>query len=182
MDEDGARPDAGRRRAVLESALPTFARNGYRATSMDAIARDAQISRPGLYFLFASKEALFRESAAHVLAQDLAAIQTTLTAIDRPLPDRLIDAFDRWAGRYTGPLARDIPALIADNPDLLDQTTRSAPARFEELITEAIAEQSEHADQIAQTLDSVSIGLKHQVDSRDGYIARMKIAITLLTS
>ncbi|MZD09631.1 TetR family transcriptional regulator, partial [Streptomyces sp. SID5785] len=52
--------DTDRRSLVLDSAMATFARFGYRKTSMEEVARAARISRPGLYFLFSSKEALFR--------------------------------------------------------------------------------------------------------------------------
>ncbi|MFI2364382.1 TetR/AcrR family transcriptional regulator [Promicromonospora sp. NPDC019610] len=172
--------DAGRRRAVLESALDTFARSGYRGTSMDAIARAARISRPGLYFLFDSKEALFREAAAHVLTQDLDAIELLLADGARPLADRVLDAFDRWAGRYVGPAAQDIPAVLAENPGLLDATSRTAPARFEAALKRAISEHSEHGPDIARTLGSVSVGLKHQTDSHDAYLSRLRIAIDLL--
>ncbi|MFD6726563.1 helix-turn-helix domain-containing protein, partial [Streptomyces sp. NPDC060131] len=52
---DAGRPaptgaDADRRTMVLESAMATFARFGYRKTSMEEVARAAHISRPGLYF------------------------------------------------------------------------------------------------------------------------------------
>ncbi|MEJ1972949.1 MAG: helix-turn-helix domain-containing protein [Lacunisphaera sp.] len=49
-----------RRTALLEAALGVFARFGYRKTSMDEVARAAQISRQGLYLHFANKEELFR--------------------------------------------------------------------------------------------------------------------------
>ncbi|MGW5822670.1 TetR family transcriptional regulator, partial [Streptomyces noursei] len=38
---------ADRRTAVLDSAMVTFARFGYRKTSMEEVARAARISRPG---------------------------------------------------------------------------------------------------------------------------------------
>lgn len=172
--------DVGRRRTVLESALDTFAQAGYRRTSMDVIARAARISRPGLYFLFESKEALFREAAAHVLTQDLAAIEQLLADDTRPIADRLLDAFDRWAGRYVGPMVRDVSAVIADNPELLDATAREAPARFEAMVTAAISDHCAAAADVARTLSSVSVGLKHQVDTRDEYRARLEVAIRLV--
>src|SRR5664279_833000 len=64
-----------RRGAVLSSALTTFARFGYRKTSMDEVARAARISRPGLYFLFESKEDLFRSAVARSLDEDLIEVE-----------------------------------------------------------------------------------------------------------
>lgn len=50
-----------RRPLVLDAALPLFARDGYDAVSMQAIADAAGVSKPVLYSCFASKEELFDE-------------------------------------------------------------------------------------------------------------------------
>ena len=173
---------AGRRDAVLESALLTFARHGYRKTSMEELARAARISRPGLYFLFESKETLFRAAFTRALEQDLGAAASLLAATDRPMRERLVCAFDRWAGRYVGPLGRDITSVIEQNPDLLGAIVETAPTRLADLITDAIAKTSERASaiQVAQTLISVSIGLKHQVETREAYLERLSTAVDLL--
>ncbi|MFJ8478394.1 TetR family transcriptional regulator [Kitasatospora sp. NPDC094011] len=171
-----------RRTVVLDSALATFARYGYRKTSMEEVARVARISRPGLYFLFSSKEALFRAAVTQALSRDITAVEHALADTGRPLETRLLEAFDRWAGRYVGPLARDVVVLLEDNPDLLGEIAETAPRRFEELITDAIATESGHgtATAVAQTVISTSIGLKHQAASREFYLERLKVAIELL--
>lgn len=179
MDED-ARLDAGRREVVLASALQTFARHGYRATSMEAVAREASISRQGLYFLFGGKEALFREAVSRALADDLRAVEGLLADEAVPLPGRLLAAYDRWAGRWVGPLARDVPGVIDDNPELLDPSAHEAPERFQALVAGALAKGVDEAALVAQTLTSVSVGLKHQVDSREAYLDRLRDALRLL--
>lgn len=180
MSDDLTSTDVGRRHAVLETALDVFAHTGYRATSMDTVARAARISRPGLYFLFGSKQALFREASAHVLAQDLAAVEQLLGDPTVPVGERLLDAFDRWAGRYVGGLVHDVPAVLDDNPDLVDDTVRRAPAVFEALLTAAVTDHTDDAPAVARAMISVSVGLKHQVDSRDVYRERLGSAIGLL--
>lgn len=166
---------------MLDSALLTFARHGYRKTSMEEVARAARISRPGLYFLFDSKEVLFRAAVTRALDLDLAAVERVLADTGRPLRERLVDAFDRWAGRYLGPLARDVPVVIEQNPELLGAIVETAPRRFEELVTEAIAASGRPAaTEVAQTLISVSAGLKHQVRTREAYLARFATAVGLL--
>jgi AcrR family transcriptional regulator len=50
-----------RRPLVLDAALPLFARDGFDAVSMQAIADAAGVSKPVLYSCFASKEELFLE-------------------------------------------------------------------------------------------------------------------------
>lgn len=177
--------DTDRRETVLESALATFAtfaRFGYRKTSMDEVAGAARISRPGLYFLFTSKEALFRAAVTQALERDIAEVERVLAGADRPLRRRLLESFDQWAGRYTGPLSRDISTVIEDNRDLLGSVVDAAPLRFEELITDAIADESGQAmaTRVARTLISTSIGIKHQVEARDVYLERLEVAIDLL--
>jgi len=174
--------DTHRRDSVLESALLTFARFGYRKTSMEEVARAAHISRPGLYFLFTSKEALFRAAVTRSLETDIAMVERVLADTDRPLAERLLESFDRWAGRYVGPLIRDVASVIEDNPDLLATILETAPRRFEGLITDAIAVEQGRgpAARVAQTMISTSIGIKHQVDTSDAYLERLKIAVDLL--
>jgi AcrR family transcriptional regulator len=176
---------ADRRSAILSSALTTFARFGYRKTSMDEIARAAHISRPGLYFLFASKEDLFRAAVERGLNEDLAGVERILGESGRPIRERLLEAFDRWAGRYIGPMSRDITAVIDDNPELLGEIAVDMPLRFADLVASAIRSpgsglSADTSTALAQTLISTSIGIKHQVQDRATYGARLAVAIDLL--
>ncbi len=52
-------PRAVREQQMLDSAITVLAHNGYHNTSMDAIARQAEISKPMLYLYYGSKEELF---------------------------------------------------------------------------------------------------------------------------
>jgi AcrR family transcriptional regulator len=181
----GAASSSDRRSDVMDTALLTFARFGYRKTAMEDIAKAARISRPGLYFLFASKEELFRAAASRALEQDVAEAERILAGADRSLSAQLLDAFDQWAGRYTGSMAADIATVIEDNPDLLGEVVRTAPMRFAELITRAVANSPkkanrENADAIARTLISASIGIKYQASDREEYRERLAAAIELL--
>jgi AcrR family transcriptional regulator len=174
-----------RRMTVLDSALVTFARFGYRKTSMEEIARAAHISRPGLYFLFASKEELFRAAVSQALEDDVAEVERILGESDRPIRGRLLDSFDRWAGRYIGPMARDTAAVIEDNPELLGEIVTVVPQRFANLITNAIAARASKTDReaaiaVAQTMISAAIGIKYQVNDREAYRERLALAIDVL--
>ncbi|WP_327289325.1 TetR/AcrR family transcriptional regulator [Streptomyces sp. NBC_01198] len=62
-------PRAEREQQMLDAAVATFARRGYRAASMDEIAEAAGVSKPLVYLYLSSKDALFtacirREAAA----------------------------------------------------------------------------------------------------------------------
>jgi AcrR family transcriptional regulator len=66
------------RQAILDAAIARFGRDGYRATSVADIARDAGVSGTAAYAYFDGKEALFLaavdEDAAGVVGQGLATV------------------------------------------------------------------------------------------------------------
>ncbi|RFA19825.1 TetR/AcrR family transcriptional regulator [Subtercola boreus] len=173
--------DGERRSDVLDAALRTFCRFGYRKTSMDDVAQEAQISRPGLYFLFASKSGLFREAAERGVELDLSAAEKAFTDPGRPVQECIATAFDAWAGRYVGPL-NDTAALMTDNPDLLGPVALGGPARFEALLAAALERTtlSRSASTAARTLISLSIGIKHQAVTRDEYRSRLEDALSVV--
>lgn len=164
---------------MLEAALESFARFGYRKTSMDEVATRARISRPGLYFLFSSKPALFRVAMEHAIESDLAEAERALGDLDRTLPDRVIAAFDSWAGRYIGPMS-DAQSLVADNPDLVGPIALAGPERFRRLLQDALRGIGHDAEVVTETLSSVSVGLKHQVTDRTEYARRLRRAVELI--
>lgn len=176
-------PENARRDRVLATALATFARYGYQKTSMDDVARAAAISRPGLYFLFDSKQNLFRAAVVRALDDDLAAARRALDEAGRPLRDRLIEAFDAWTGRYVGPIARDVPVLLETHPELLGDIVADYPARFAAMVTEAVVAaggRGGRAEDVARTLLSTVAGVKHEAGTREQFVERMTVAVELL--
>lgn len=65
-----------RRRSILRSAARTFSAGGYAATSMDAIAAEAGITKLIVYRHFESKDDLYRQ----ILGEVVTAIRTAETA------------------------------------------------------------------------------------------------------
>jgi len=49
------------REAIYEAALACFERHGVRGTSMDDVAREAEVSRPAIYYYFPDNDALVLE-------------------------------------------------------------------------------------------------------------------------
>ena len=179
-----SRHEGGRREHVLGAALETFARYGYKKASMEDVARAADISRPGLYFLFTSKQQLFRAAVTHALDGDLDAAKRSLADTARPLRDRLIEAFDLWTGRYIGPMAQEVAVLRETNPELLGPAITEYPRRFLEMVTDAIAADLPPgrvgaAQDMARTLMSTAGGVKHEVSTREEFVARMTIGVDL---
>lgn len=107
MDADAERPSKGAqtRAAILRAAIERFGRDGYRATSVADIARDAGAGGTVAYAYFPNKEALFLaavdEDAAGVIREGLSRIGD---AADREWRQELI--FTLVAAVEHHPLAR----------------------------------------------------------------------------
>lgn len=174
-----------RRDVVLTAALETFVRYGYRKTSMEDIAGAARISRPGLYFLFASKQELFAAAITRALEQDLHSAARALDDEAHLLHERLLTAFDTWTGRYLGAVGGELSAVAEAHRDLLGTAVLDSSHRFHALITDAIVSSGVPPDRatseaIARTIISTAIGLKHQSTSRETFREDLSTALTLL--
>jgi len=109
------------REAILRAAIARFARDGFRATSVADIARDAGVSGTLAYAYFPNKEALFLaavdEDAAAVINEGLSTILTDSQAGPddwrQALLVTLVGAVDRH------PLARRLLAGL--EPDVTDR-------------------------------------------------------------
>jgi AcrR family transcriptional regulator len=71
------------RAAIVEAALRLFAENGYEATTMRAIAREAGVATGNAYYYYASKEELVREHFARHQAEYAAACRQILATETR---------------------------------------------------------------------------------------------------
>ena len=115
-----------KRHAILAAAFTIFARDGYRAAGMDAIAAAASVAKHTIYNHFGDKENLFREAigalADEALARNLAAVdllreQGDLTAMLTTTGMRLAECYcdeRSWA------LRRLLNAELPTMPDLVD--------------------------------------------------------------
>lgn len=67
-------PRAVREQQMLDAAVQLFSAHGYHETSMDAIAAQAQISKPMLYLYYGSKEELFGACLSRELGRFIDAV------------------------------------------------------------------------------------------------------------
>ncbi|MDA8236562.1 MAG: TetR family transcriptional regulator [Chloroflexi bacterium] len=74
-----------RREQILDAAFHTFARRGYRETAVDDIAAAAETSKGGVYFHFATKEAIFRELMRTTADRLAAKVDRAVAAEDDPI-------------------------------------------------------------------------------------------------
>ncbi len=73
-------PRAVREQQMLDAAVQMFSANGFHETSMDAIAAQAQISKPMLYLYYGSKEELFAAVLSRELSRFVDAVRADLDA------------------------------------------------------------------------------------------------------
>jgi AcrR family transcriptional regulator len=182
-------PPATRRDHLLDAALGVFVRLGYRKASMDDIAQAASMSRPGLYFHFATKEQLFQATVEHELSTSLDAVQTLLAREDVSLSERIIDAFDQWLGRYTDPAAADVGVLAEANRDTLAQVFDDYRDRFDRAVAAeidaapgAVRAGAVPGIDVARTLHATATGWKHDVAGRNAFRQAMTTAVYLVIS
>jgi AcrR family transcriptional regulator len=77
-------PRAVREQQMLDAAVQLFSANGYHETSMDAIAAQAQISKPMLYLYYGSKEELFGACLSRELARFIDAVRADIDLEQSP--------------------------------------------------------------------------------------------------
>jgi AcrR family transcriptional regulator len=179
--------DSARRAGLLEASLAVFARFGFRKTSMDEVARAAQISRQGLYLHFANKEELFKATVDHACASSLADALKALDA-DGPLPARLVESFDQWVGRYVGQFGADAADVMEAAENLAGTLIEDHEKKFLDAIAAALREgglaaaykpAGVTARQLAEHLGTVAGGLKHRSDTREEFREGMVLAVRI---
>jgi AcrR family transcriptional regulator len=117
------------RRAILQAAIARFGRDGYRATAVADIARDASVGGTVAYAYFPNKEALFfaavDEDAAGVIEMGLATVAEIPTDIRQwhdTLMSTLIDALERHplARRLLAGLEPEVTLRVLTLPAMLE--------------------------------------------------------------
>jgi len=182
-------PEDPRQERLLDAALATFLRFGFRKTSMAEVARAAGLSRQALYLRHATKEELFRAAVEHALELGFAAASAHLDAKDAPIDERLVGAFDEWVGRYVGIFGADVSDLEEVSHGLVGHLIEEHEARFREAVAKAIRGSALpgaykpagiSAKQLADTLGATARGLKHAASSRSDFRERIQLAVRTL--
>jgi AcrR family transcriptional regulator len=91
-------PRAVREQQMLDAAVQMFSVNGYHETSMDAIAAEAEISKPMLYLYYGSKEELFGACLNREMSRFIDAVRADIDLNQSPkdLLRNAIGAFMRY--------------------------------------------------------------------------------------
>ncbi|MCY0994815.1 TetR/AcrR family transcriptional regulator [Nannocystis sp. ILAH1] len=183
QDDTAADP---RRARLLEAALTTFMHFGYRKTSMEEVARAAQVSRQALYLHFSTKEGLFRDAVRHTLATGLERASALLQDCARTCEDRLSGAFDVWVGRHVGFLGTDVTDLEEARDLLVAPMVSEYDERFSDTVTRAIRAAGLAAAykpagltarQLADILYATARGFKHRCSSPEEFSRHFGAAV-----
>jgi AcrR family transcriptional regulator len=163
------------REEVLAAASRIFARNGFHATSLDAIAEEAGLSRGAVYYNFADKEQLFLDLLDRRCAERARGIRDVFATGDDDIAGTRVqaqlaakDALDAMIGdpewralylEFLAHAARDRKFRRA-----FARRTDEMRAALEELVAERAALVDEEAlgmspQQLAVVVDALGVGL-----------------------
>ena len=136
-----------KRKAILDAALELFSGYGYRRTSVEDVARSANIAKGTVYLYFANKEALFAEVCRHVantfMVEASAAAQSNLALEDKILAILKAKFTYLYKLVHSSPHASEI---IQSKNQLANQIFRDADSGFETLLAETLAAAVEAGD------------------------------------
>jgi AcrR family transcriptional regulator len=140
---------------ILDAALQVFGQYGYRRTSMDDIAREADVGKGTIYLSFASKEEVFQALSERLAQRMLAGAE----AASRPpgtTADKLAAMHAAWFGTYAETISRSPHAaeLLDAKHRLSADLVADAASRYKRLVRDVLAEAA-----AAGELDLKSAGL-----------------------
>jgi AcrR family transcriptional regulator len=124
-----------RRAQVVEGAAKVFLQYGYRRSTLDEIARQAEISRPGLYQYFTDKVDIFRDVVRRLNQAALTEAKARL-ASDRPLEERIAGALQAKYAPVVEQVGRSSHAaeLFDRNARIAGDLAQEAHAQLEKAI------------------------------------------------
>ncbi len=132
-----------KRAAILEAAQKLFSQYGYRRTSIDDIAREAEIAKGTVYLSFKSKEEIFR-ALCESLAQRVETDAAAAAALDAPLENRLAAILEAKFGLYFDLVKRSPHAA-----ELMDSKNRLSADVF-------TASEKKYARILRETIDAAT--------------------------
>lgn len=175
-----------RLKLILDAAYTCFTRHGVKRTTMDDIAREADMSRPGVYQYVRNKEDAFRRLAARLLGDALEGARGAIST-QGDLRTRLTAALEVKLGLAVR-LWRDSPAHAAE---LLGVDTRLSAEQVEayntamrDLLATAVA--ADHPDtdavEVAELLLAFTRGLEADLTDAEAPARRLRHGVALFAA
>jgi AcrR family transcriptional regulator len=174
--------DNEKRTRILQAAQSLFIRYGVKRTSIDEVARAADIAKGTLYLYYESKEMLFAEVAKNICA-DILAEAKKAAAMPAPLGERLVGILDAEIGT--------LHRLIEHSPHVRELTeTKEAIASaafatldqdMKQLITTVLSEENISRQGAAEMFLAAAVGTIASGDSEATlYRSRLRAIVDVL--
>jgi AcrR family transcriptional regulator len=174
--------DNEKRMRILHAAQSLFIRYGVKRTSIDEVARAADLAKGTLYLYYDSKEMLFAEVAKNICA-DILAEANLAAAMPAPLGERLVGILDAEIGV--------LHRLVEHSPHVRELTeTKEAMASatfatldrdIAELITTVISEEGIARQGAAEMFLAAAVGTTQRGDSlAELYRSRLRAIVDVL--
>ena len=123
------------RESILQSANRVIIERGVKRLTLEAVAKEAGVSKGGLLYHFPSKEALVQGMLARLITKFNAKIQTEMLQDQGPPQGQWLRAFiNATFSSGQVDVSAGLLAALALNPDLLDpnrKTYQALQAKFE---------------------------------------------------
>jgi AcrR family transcriptional regulator len=186
-------PEA-KRAAILEAAMRLFSQYGYRRTSIDDIAREAEIAKGTVYLSFKSKEEIFRALCESLIERMESAV-TAARATRGPIDERLVAMLEAKFGFLFETVYKSAHAAeLMDSKnrlsaDLFAQFYRRYMKVLREVIEEATrvgeltpARMELDADDLAQMLVAAANGIEQNATSLARYHRRLREIVRVIVA
>lgn len=183
-----------KRAAILDAALRLFSQYGYRRTSIDDIAREAEIAKGTVYLSFRSKEEIFRALCERLIERADSAVNLA-RATAGPVDERLVAVLEAKFGFFFETVYRSAHAAeLMDSKnrlsaDLFAQSGRRYMKVLREMIEEATrageldpARMELDADDLAQMLVAAAHGIESAATSRAQYHRRLREIVRVIVA
>jgi AcrR family transcriptional regulator len=176
-----------RRARILDGAMGCFLAYGYQRTTMDDIAKAAEISRPALYLQFRNKTDIYRALATAFMQYAVSNAETVFAGpgdLERKLTSALNCVMDLVGEVEASPHGAEILDM---KTSLAAEIVATGRGRMIELVETAIAASGPtplpprlYADMLLDALDGMKLRMPpagEQMRLKDGYIAVLLAAM-----
>ena len=186
-------PDS-KRVAILDAALKLFSQYGYRRTSIDDIARAAEIAKGTVYLSFNSKEEIFRALCQSLIERSEAAVKDGC-AMSGPIDERLVAVLDAKFG-FLFEIVRQSPhaAELMDSKNRLSEDLFARSGRRYKKILRDLIEAATRtgelepsrmeldADRLAEMLLAGAHGIESAANSPAQYRRRLREMVRVIVA
>jgi AcrR family transcriptional regulator len=165
---------------ILNAALAVFARYGFKRASMEDIAREAGMSRPALYLVFANKGAIF-SALAQVMAVHACEGATAAWPANAQFQDGLAAAgsalyLDAWRLIKGSPHGSE---LLNDNSAVVGEITANVEANIISLISTRLADAGQDVT-LARVIAAGLHGIKDKARSEEELLEGLRAFSALI--